>query len=59
MEFAFPPDQEDLRGSVRSFLAREAPIDVVRNHLETPIDAPTHVWSSMVALGWQIGRAHV
>lgn len=52
MEFAFSPDQEDLRASVRSFLEREAPIGVVREHLERPDDAPPTVWAAMVALGW-------
>mgnify|MGYP003345330175 CR=1 FL=1 len=52
MEFAFSPDQEDLRASVRSFLAHETPMAVVRAHLETDTDAPESVWQAMVALGW-------
>lgn len=52
MEFTFSPDQHALRGAVQDFLASEAPMSVVRAHLESSRHCPPEVWDRMVALGW-------
>ena len=51
MELEFTADQEELRSSVRSFLEKECPIDVVRAVVETG-EAPEKLWGTMVALDW-------
>ena len=51
MELEFTGEQEELRDSVRSFLEKECPIDVVRAVVETG-EAPEKLWGSMVALDW-------
>ena len=51
MELEFTNEQEELRASVRSFLEKECPIDVVRAVVETG-EAPEKLWGSMVALDW-------
>ena len=51
MDLEFTRDQEDLRDSVRSFLAKECPIDLVRAVVETG-ESPEKLWDSMVALDW-------
>ncbi len=51
MELEFTGEQEELRTSVRSFLEKECPIDVVRAVVETG-EAPEKLWGSMVALDW-------
>lgn len=51
MELEFTGEQEELRASVRSFLEKECPIDVVRAVVETG-EAPEKLWGSMVALDW-------
>ena len=51
MELEFTAEQEELRDSVRSFLQKECPIDVVRAVVETG-EAPEKLWGSMVALDW-------
>ena len=51
MELEFTGEQEELRASVRSFLEKECPIDVVRAVAETG-EAPEKLWGSMVALDW-------
>ena len=51
MELEFTGEQEELRDSVRSFLQKECPIDVVRAVVETG-EAPEKLWGSMVALDW-------
>ena len=51
VELEFTAEQEELRASVRSFLEKECPIDVVRAVVETG-EAPEKLWGSMVALDW-------
>jgi alkylation response protein AidB-like acyl-CoA dehydrogenase len=51
VELEFTGEQEELRASVRSFLEKECPIDVVRAVAETG-EAPEKLWGSMVALDW-------
>jgi alkylation response protein AidB-like acyl-CoA dehydrogenase len=51
MDLEFTRDQEDLRDSVRSFLAKECPIELVRAVVESG-EAPEKLWDSMVALDW-------
>jgi len=51
VELEFTEEQQALRATVRTFLARECPISVVRATVERdePADA---LWQHMVALGW-------
>ncbi len=51
MELEFTSEQEELRSSVRSFLEKECPVDVVRRVVETG-EEPEKLWGSMVALDW-------
>ena len=51
VELEFTTEQEELRSSVRSFLEKECPVDVVRAVVETG-EAPEKLWGSMVALDW-------
>jgi alkylation response protein AidB-like acyl-CoA dehydrogenase len=51
VQLEFDDEQEELRASVRSFLEKECPIDVVRAVVETG-EAPEKLWGSMVALDW-------
>jgi alkylation response protein AidB-like acyl-CoA dehydrogenase len=51
VELEFTSEQEELRSSVRSFLEKECPVDVVRAVVETG-EASEKLWGSMVALDW-------
>jgi alkylation response protein AidB-like acyl-CoA dehydrogenase len=51
VELEFTGEQEDLRSSVRSFLEKECPIDLVRAVVETGEPAEK-LWASMVDLDW-------
>ena len=51
MELEFTSEQEELRASVRSFLEKECPLELVRAVVETG-EAPEKLWGSMVALDW-------
>ena len=51
MELEFTSEQDELRSSVRSFLDKECPLDLVRAVVETG-EAPAALWASMVALDW-------
>jgi alkylation response protein AidB-like acyl-CoA dehydrogenase len=51
VELEFTSEQEELRSSVRSFLEKECPVDVVRRVVETG-EEPEKLWGSMVALDW-------
>jgi alkylation response protein AidB-like acyl-CoA dehydrogenase len=51
VELEFTGEQEELRDSVRSFLEKECPPEVVRAVVETGEPADK-LWASMVALDW-------
>ena len=51
MELEFTDEQQELRASVRAFLARECPIRLVRAVVERGERADT-LWQHMVELGW-------
>ena len=51
MELEFTDEQQELRASVRAFLARECPIGLVRGAVERGERADT-LWHHMVELGW-------
>ena len=51
MELDFTSDQEELRASVRSFLDKECPLELVRSVVEGG-EATSTLWVSMVALDW-------
>ena len=51
MELEFTTEQEELRASVRSFLEKECPVELVRAVVETG-EPPEKLWGSMVALDW-------
>ncbi len=51
MELEFTSDQEELRASVRSFLEKECPLELVRAVVESG-KPPEKLWGSMVALDW-------
>ena len=52
MDFAFSPEQEEFRQSVRNALANEAPPEYVRAMLEDPVGTSPELWSTMAGLGW-------
>ena len=52
MDFTFSADQEELRRTVRSFLARESPPGYVRAMIDDERGFTDEVWSQMVDLGW-------
>ncbi len=51
MELEFSEEQEHLREGVRSVLARECPMSVVREVVAKGV-APDDLWARMVELGW-------
>ena len=51
MELEFTPDQEELRETVRTVLARECTPSLVRAVYEDPT-AAAGLWQQMVELGW-------
>ena len=51
MELEFTTEQEELRASVRSFLEKECPIELVRAVVESG-EPPKKLWASMVELDW-------
>jgi len=51
VELEFTSEQEELRSSVRSFLDKECPLELVRAVVETGAPAED-LWASMVALDW-------
>ena len=51
MDLEFTGEQEELRASVRSFLDKECPIELVRSVVETGEPAKA-LWRSMVELDW-------
>jgi alkylation response protein AidB-like acyl-CoA dehydrogenase len=53
MPIAISPEHNDLADSVRSFVARVAPSDVLHDALETPIPNPPPYWKSAAEQGLQ------
>jgi alkylation response protein AidB-like acyl-CoA dehydrogenase len=51
VDLEFTSDQEELRDSVRSFLQKECPTELVRGVVETGEPAK-ELWAAMVALDW-------
>jgi alkylation response protein AidB-like acyl-CoA dehydrogenase len=51
VDLEYTVDQDELRDSVRAFLAKECPIELVRAVVETG-RAPARLWDSMVGLDW-------
>lgn len=51
MELEFTDEQEELRDGVRSMLARECPMSLVRSVVEDGV-AADDLWKQMVDLGW-------
>jgi alkylation response protein AidB-like acyl-CoA dehydrogenase len=51
VELDFTSDQEELRASVRSFLDKQCPLELVRSVVEGG-EATSKLWFSMVALDW-------
>ena len=52
MNFAFTPEQEMLRDTVRSFLDEKAPPAVVRALMETDVGFDHELWKGMAQLGF-------
>jgi len=52
MNFAFTPEQDMLRDSVRSFLEAKTPMPRVRSLMETATGYDPELWGEMAALGW-------
>jgi alkylation response protein AidB-like acyl-CoA dehydrogenase len=52
VDFRFSPEQDALRAAVRDLIAREAPMAVVRAHLDDDVALPADVWTRIVGLGW-------
>jgi alkylation response protein AidB-like acyl-CoA dehydrogenase len=53
MPIAINPEHQDLADSVRSLVARVAPLDVLHAALETPIDNPPPYWRAAADQGLQ------
>jgi alkylation response protein AidB-like acyl-CoA dehydrogenase len=51
VELEFTSEQEELRSSVRAFLQRECPLELVRAVVESG-EPPEKLWGSMIALDW-------
>ena len=52
MDFTFSPEQEQLRDTVRSFLAREGGPELVRRAVDDGGRVPERLWAQVVELGW-------
>lgn len=53
MPIAITPEHQDLADSVRSFVARVAPSEVLHAALETPVDNPPPYWQAASEQGLQ------
>lgn len=51
MDFEFSPEQEELRASVRRFLADRTPLSYVRSMYDDPTGTTPEVWKGLVDLG--------
>lgn len=52
MDFRFSAEQEALRASVRSFLAAETPMSVVRSRFDDSLGLSDRTWGQIADLGW-------
>ncbi|HEV7759593.1 MAG TPA: acyl-CoA dehydrogenase family protein [Acidimicrobiales bacterium] len=52
MDFTFSPEQEQLRDTVRSYLAREGGHELVRRAVDDGGRVPERLWAQVVELGW-------
>ncbi|HZT67860.1 MAG TPA: acyl-CoA dehydrogenase family protein [Acidimicrobiales bacterium] len=52
MDFTFSPEQEALRDTVRSFLAKETPSEYVRAMIDDERGFTDSWWSAVTDLGW-------
>jgi len=52
VDFAFSPEQEQLRDSVRSWLEKRAPRTYMRQMLEDPAGSTPEIWQELADLGW-------
>lgn len=52
MNFDFSDEQKLLRENVRAFLAKEAPLSLCRQVLETDTSYATSLWRAVAAQGW-------
>jgi alkylation response protein AidB-like acyl-CoA dehydrogenase len=52
MDFGFSEEQEMLRSSARDFLAKEAPMTLVRAMMEDEVGFTGELWKKMAELGW-------
>jgi len=52
MDFGFSEDQEQLRGAVADYFARELPISFARAMLESPEGFTQDAWHALCDLGW-------
>ena len=52
MDFTFSPEQDALRDTVRSFLAKESPSDYVRRMIDDDRGFTDEWWSAITDLGW-------
>jgi alkylation response protein AidB-like acyl-CoA dehydrogenase len=51
VELEFSTDQEELRDSIRAVLAKESPVSLAREVVETG-RVPDELWATMTTLGW-------
>jgi alkylation response protein AidB-like acyl-CoA dehydrogenase len=52
VNFGFSPEQELLRAEVRKFLDQHAPLEVVRQQVESEEGFSRDLWKRMAELGW-------
>ena len=52
MNFGFSEEQDLLRAELRKFLDRNAPLERVREIVETESGTDAALWSRMAELGW-------
>ncbi|MDQ3294370.1 MAG: acyl-CoA/acyl-ACP dehydrogenase, partial [Actinomycetota bacterium] len=52
MDFTFGAEQEELRGAVRGWLGRHAPIGHLQAMEDDPVGTTDEQWGELVGLGW-------
>jgi alkylation response protein AidB-like acyl-CoA dehydrogenase len=53
MNFGLTEEQQILRNVARRFLSEQAPIEKVRDVMESPDGFDPDIWTAMAGLGWQ------